>query len=59
MKLIRRNHALFTRAELTIKDNNDVIIANQVFDKDNMALGGLKITWVCIVILFISCSIII
>ena len=24
-------------AELTIKNNNDVIIANQVFDKENMA----------------------
>ena len=36
--------ALFTRAELIIKDNNDVIIANQVFDKENMALQGLKIT---------------
>ena len=29
-----------------------------VFDKENMALRGLKITWVCIAILFISCSII-
>ena len=54
MKLSLRNRALFTRAELTIKDNNDVIVANQVFDKENMALRDLKITWVCIVILFIS-----
>ena len=27
-KLSWRNHALFTRAELTIKDNDDVIVAN-------------------------------
>ena len=26
------------RAELTIKDNNDVIVANQVFDKENMGM---------------------
>ena len=35
-----------------------MIVANQVFDKKNMALRGLKITWVCIGILLISCSII-
>ena len=29
-----------------------------VFDKENMALRGLKITWVCIAILLISFSII-
>ena len=49
-------------AELIIKDNNDVIVANperrKVFDKEKMALRGLKITWVRIAILFISCSII-
>ena len=33
-------------------------VASKVFDKENMALRGLKITWVCIAILFISCSII-
>ena len=54
MKLSKRNHALFTRAELTIKEN-DVIFANQVFDKENVTLQGLKITSVCIAILFISC----
>ena len=31
-----------------MKDNNDVIVADQVFDKKNMALRGLKKTWVCI-----------
>ena len=30
----------------------------KVFDKENMALRGLKITWVCIAILFNSRSII-
>ena len=37
----------------------DVIVAYQVFDKENMALRDLKITWVCIAVLFISCSIIV
>ena len=45
-------------AELTINNYNHVIVANQVFDKEKMALGGLKLTWVCIAILFIPCSII-
>ena len=53
-----KNRTLFNRAELTIKDNKDVIVANKVFDKENMALRGLKITWVCIAVLFNSCSII-
>ena len=58
MKLSSRNRALFTRVELTIKDNNDVSVSNQVFNKENMTLPGLKIAWVCIAIYFISCSII-
>ena len=58
-----REPTLITRTELTItiNDKNYVIVANPerryVFDKEKMGLVGLKITWVCIVNFFCSCSI--